>query len=435
MNAKERYNVIINTIEDLVQGKVKDGAIEVFAPLTISQMAFEKAGCYINERSRNVIFMFLMNKNIIDYIQERKMMAAYRCLVDSDEWNKDVVWDAIELAGVGDDKAFAKKFKKYFQVTPKWAFENKDMTLFVQMKDWNALDEGKIGYVEFEEKEMVETKFGISKEKYMLAYAAGNLQAFYNLNEIESELAFDLCQKESLSLEDTFEYIYNYIWSYIDEEKEGRDEYLYEDLMNPDVIYMYFRCGMTFNEIILVLRTIAHYALPRKLESVDKKYLIGFWKYCKYFEDDSMSREYANLYSYEELYTYYNEHGEEDVNKFLEFIEYAKSVSLQDALTYSCFEDNNGYYEEGESWDCVEDVFGADLFDYEPDFDDMDEIQNLWTNDRNQENSNIALNYMEDNFDLSNFESYCDMVDDIEEETKKKSTRRLIGYKNLNVNI
>ena len=80
-------------------------------------------------------------------------------------------------------------------------------------------------FVKFNEIDMVDNKFGISKEKFMAAQVAANLQSFYNLNDYESEIAFKLAEDKELPIEDTFEYIYNYVWSFMDEnsQREIRD--------------------------------------------------------------------------------------------------------------------------------------------------------------------------------------------------------------------
>ena len=78
MGPKEKYNIIVNKIEELVQGECIDGIIMGMDELEICEKAFDAAQSIMDIRSQNILFGFLMDKRIKTYVQERKMMAAYK---------------------------------------------------------------------------------------------------------------------------------------------------------------------------------------------------------------------------------------------------------------------------------------------------------------------------------------------------------------------
>ena len=384
------------------------------------------------------------------------MVAAYKKMLEFSSWSKDALWSAIEIAGLSDSKAFGKKFKALFGVSPMKAFKNKDLTLITAVRDWDIITaEGKSGFVKFGESDMEETKFGISKDKYMIANIAANLQAFYNLNDIESELAFELYNKKKYNMEDTFEYVYNYMWNYLNEESPNRDIRLHQDLLRPDVIYMYFECGMSFNEIIHVLITLKKNELPRKLEEADKKYLLGFVTYCKEYEPNKeIILDCGQIsYTYEALYKKFNNIVLKIANKkknhmntgnidteinFIKFIKWYADI-WQESFIGEDERDQIGYYDYpyDEEYDFSE--YG-DLFEYEPDFDDPDIIEELFINNYESEVENNFINNIQDlesifgynELDLDAFEKFCDELDsEIEERTDE--SRKLTDYKDLDV--
>ena len=437
MGPKEKYNLIINTIEELAKGRKKGDIIESISAHDISDAAFQAASCEtMDDRSKNVLFLFLNNKTVLDYINERKMIAAYKMLLEAKEWNKHTVWKAVEMVGVSDEKALAKKFNKQFGISPKKAFSLKNYTLITEIRDWDLISkEGKGVFVNLGEEVMEETKFGISKKEFMLAQTAANLQSFYNLNELESDLAFELHKEKDLPLEETFEYIYNYVWSYVDTESEERDSRIVEDLTKWEVLYMYFECGMSFNEIIVVLYTLSKNQLPRQIGEADRKYLLGFRMYCKY--NDSKVRQFLGLGSqatYEEIYQYYNENAinPANVEEYVEFVKATANSTLKQALEITALckgGDVDVYLEEDYSED--DDIVDSDYdqIDYDVDYDDIDVVQDMWASKEYPMNAE---------FDFVDFEAYCDQLDANEDSDKDENkeanvSRKLIGYKSLDI--
>lgn len=470
MNAKERYNKIINTIEELAKGQSIDGVIVPYTDHEISDRAFKAACCStMNDNSKNTLFLFLNNCTVIDYIKERKMVSVYRMIYDCREWSKNIQSNSIEMAGLSDYQGLCKKFKKYFGISPKKAFENKEIAVFPEIRDWDFIStEGRNMFVKFNEIDMVDKKFGVSKEKFMAAQVAANLQSFYKLNDYESEMAFRLAEDKELPMEDTFEYIYNYVWSFIDENSPERDKRLEKDLLKPEVIYMYFNCCMTFNEIRMVLVALKKCKLPRDLKDTDRLYLLGFQKYSKHVMDYQrynsgnfrLSSNIMKNIAYEEIYTTYQDIAEpSDTDKvFLEFVVACTEYSVKEAIKYArymAFEYlNSQRYNEDEVeelkselyrliYNDVEDECISNEYDYEPDFDDLDTFEGFYMDifemEKYTEYDNAIEEY-EEEFTFEDFNRFCDELDDKDDdeddaeddtEDKLKSNRRLVGFTSL----
>lgn len=466
MNAKERYNKIINTIEELAKGQSIDGVIVPLSDHEISDRAFEAACCStMNDNSKNTLFLFLNNCTIIDYIKERKMVSVYRMIYDCKEWSKNIQSNSIEMAGLSDYQGLCKKFKKYFGISPKKAFENKEIAVVPEIRDWDFIStEGRNMFVKFNEIDMVDNKFGISKEKFMAAQVAANLQSFYKLNDYESEIAFRLAEDKKLPIEDTFEYIYNYVWSFIDDNSPERDKRLEKDLLKQEVIHMYFNCCMTFNEIRMVLVALNKCKLPRDLKDTDRLYLLGFQKYSKHLIDyqryNSGSFRWSNYIlndiAYEDIFTIYQKYAEpRDTDKvFLEFVVACTKQPFEDAIEYArymAFEYlNSQRYNEDEveelesqlyrlRYNEIEDERISNEDGYEPDFDDLDAVEEFYMNNDELEQYteyDNALEEFEEDFTFEDFNRYCDKLDDEDDtdddtEDKLKSNRRLVGFTSL----
>ena len=427
MGPKEKYNIIVNKIEELVQGECIDGIIMGMDELEICEKAFDAAQSIMDIRSQNILFGFLMDKRIKTYVQERKMMAAYKYMINSEERYNKTIGNMIELSGFQDEKAFSKKFKEYFNITPKKAYEKKDKSLLIDIKDWDMISLGtEGGVVELEEDSVSETKFGISRDKYANVLVAANLQSFYSLNDYESELAFELSEKNGFSLKDTFKYIYSYLQNYVDVESEERDNYIVDDLLNENVIYMYFQCKMNFNDIISVLLAMRKHSLPRVIEETDKFYLLGFVTYCECYDDIRI------LYSYDELYTYYFQKVKKFEAEETEFIiyiynagRYGKTEALYMSFNKDESEDVN--IDQDALWKDEEEycVMHMEEYDYEPDFDDIEMEENLWLDHDYYERARELLEE-EQYYSESIVEDFYDEEDD-EEDKEILERKTVIG--------
>lgn len=448
MSAKEKYNILINAIEKMIEGEESEVGIEILTPHDISDRAFSLAGCEgMDDRSKNVIFLFLSGLTVIEYIQERKMMYAYKAIINSSEWNRELIDSVVLMMGLSDDKAFAKKFKKTFGTSPKKAFANKDESLISPVKDWDEISkDGKSAFISLEGDNMVETRFGVKKDLFMEANIAANLQAFYSLNDDESEYAFSLYKDMNIPLKDTFEYVYNYLWGNFEDDNRG--ERLIEDLSNPDVLHMYFECNMSFNEIVRVLICLSKNVLPRKMKDTTKEYLLGYREYCNYLEVALFLGE-KSVPSFESIYEYYIENRKEDDDEetfilLIERIPYSYEIgrALDDARTERIYKRNNismddliyeaeVYINDSEEDNSYEESLIDEEFSYDIDLDNPEVVEDLYMDNDAVEKYNEGIIDNEDNY-WESFNLFCEELDS-KENIEKVKNRKLRGYKNLNI--
>lgn len=199
MNLKERFDIIITEIENKATEPYGIKAINIAEDIC--------QNLYINIRDFNAIFKFLTDMSPLDYIRERKMMAAYKIIIEETEYNPD---PAIEVSGLENQQSFGKKFKETFNITPKEAFEIKDDTLYTVPLSWDTISTNVLENVN-ERFETEEIKFGIERTQYNKIMEALDYQALYNLNDIQSEIAFQISKNDNKSLKEAFTLVYEYL--------------------------------------------------------------------------------------------------------------------------------------------------------------------------------------------------------------------------------
>ncbi len=293
MNPKEKFDLIINEIERLVYGeKDEDGYITYYSKQEICERAFLAAKCYINTaREKNALFQFLLSKSVYEYIVERKMMAAYECLL---EYGKGEGYQrAQEIVGSSNQSRFINSFKSLFLVTPEKAAERRDYTLLRPVPSWEN-----VSGVDWFELEVT------------------RLKEHYKLNDRECALAIDLHRKNKYKLSAVFEYVYNYVWGYI-EGTEGfngeRDRDIEFYLGDENVLKMYFEYHFSMNMIFGVLVAKEIGMIKRELKECDKMYLEG----CTYVVFDAVDDKWDEIYLYKgklksyenntDFYSFYDE--------------------------------------------------------------------------------------------------------------------------------
>ena len=191
MNPKEKFDMIVNEIERLANGvEDQDGYVTYYGKKKISEKAFMAAQCYMDDRDRNALFQFLLGKTVQEYIDERKMMAAYKCVVEG-KMGKGYS-RAVEIAGRSSQDGFITKFENYFIISPKVAAIEKDISLLLPVANWDYVSEN---------------------DRFALEVA--KLTGYYRLNERECKLALELHRTYRIDLKEAYEYVYNYVWMFI----------------------------------------------------------------------------------------------------------------------------------------------------------------------------------------------------------------------------
>ena len=471
MRAKEKFNNIVYKIEELVLNE------EYKKDYEISEEAFAAGDCYMDDRSKNTLFLFLVGCTVIDYITERRMMATYKYIFNM---KKKDFGRAVDLSGVKEQASLIRKFKKQFGMTPKEAFYLKDESKLLPVKDWDEISqEGKATFEKIDKDENVlrEKKFGISKEMYVRAQHAENLQAFYKLNDLESEFAFALSDSHSILLEDAFEYVYNYVWVYAEDEEqnqEKRDQRIKEDLLNDDTIYLYFNCGLSFEDIYILLLVKHINNMKESWCEVEPIYLQGCLQYMRSTyaswiigldrEDFRLKfRNFQKAHQYfqekkTEAYTEYDyklflslayfydivtawtmvkpgHQSDKEVKRECNQIYVDRHYLTIDESDYNEIEmrrerlyAEDGFYER-EFYG--EDYYDEEDFDYEYDMDDPENIQDSYMSF--DWDDNMLEMDSDDDFDDEYFEKLCELEEMNKLEEVIKPRRGLTGHVDLNV--
>ena len=408
-------------------------------------------------------------------------MAAYKHLITM---KKKIFKKVIDLSGVQEQPSFIRKFKKQFGMTPREAFLKKDDSKILPIKDWDQISqEGKSIFVKLEEDENIlrEKRFGISKEMYIRAQRAENLQSFYKLNDLESEFAFGLSDSHSVSLDDAFEYVYNYVWVYAedkvsdDADMKKRDVRIKEDLLNEDTVYLYFDCGLSFEDIYILLLVKHINDMKESWREVEPMYLQGCLQYMQrvyldwvmgFDREEDFRLKFRN---FQKAHQYFQEYKTETYTEY-DYKLYLSLTYFYDIITawamvkpglqsdkevkqvydkiyvdshymntyesdYNEIEmrrerlySEDGFYERefyGENY------YDEEECDYEYDMDDPENIQDSYMS-FNRDDNMIEMD-LDDDFDEESFEKLCELeeMDKLEEEIKPK--RVLSGHVDLNV--
>lgn len=281
MTPKEKYNTIINCIEEMVQGTPdeKTNFRYYHSDMDICNTAFNNGHVLLDMRGRNTLFQFLTGMTVLEYIDERRMMAAYRHLVNRETW---AISEELEIAQVTTQQAFNKKFAKFFPgVRPTEAFKTKDTGRILPARTWEYIsNESREYFANMEEEPAKQnTKFGISRDQYLKLQVAQDLQAFYGLSDCESDLAFDLSETNGYDMAATFEYVYKYVRDCItwNENRDSVDQKIGKILGNEYVMYLYFVCHYNFTQIYNVLSRVdcRNVDSGEDIYHCNKMYLLG----------------------------------------------------------------------------------------------------------------------------------------------------------------
>lgn len=137
MIAQEQYDSIIDAVESAVTSRNREYWEEPLDPQKVADGAFSAGGCgYIDPRSRSEVFKFMTGMTFNQYLSQRVMMYAYKVLLEQEKFDTS---ELINITGVSTEGSFYKKFRDVFGKTPKQAFTEKDMGLWVPPSTWDTL--------------------------------------------------------------------------------------------------------------------------------------------------------------------------------------------------------------------------------------------------------------------------------------------------------
>lgn len=261
MNAKERYNKIISDIEEKAQDPF----------VSSSELAMAVAADnFMSLREINTVTRFLFDDLLLNYIRQRKMMAAYRYLVSGESMD---ITGAVDIADLGTHSSFDRGFKKVFGITPKEAYRNKDLSLFVQPLTWDVIScETENPLVAEEEAMQMDdiSIFGISKEQYARAIEATDLAELYGFDSQMSSCAFELAASLGRPMKDTFRYVSELLEAGVGlRETDSKEtsfvlEDFIDDASDPLMQFLFFACA---------LHVDSAYELMDRLPFSDEKFM------------------------------------------------------------------------------------------------------------------------------------------------------------------
>lgn len=160
---------------------------------------------------------------------------------------------AVDIADLGTHSSFDRGFKKAFGITPKEAYRNKDLSLFVQPLTWDVIScETENPLVAEEEVTRMDniSIFGISKEQYARAIEATDLAELYGFDPQMSNCAFELADSLGRPMKDTFRYVSELLEAGVgiretaNEENSFVMEAFIADASDPLMQFLFFTCDL-----------------------------------------------------------------------------------------------------------------------------------------------------------------------------------------------
>ncbi len=200
MNARDRFEKMMNFIESRVAPEE-----EIFGYPSHSDINYElctRLG--VSFRSLNEIFRFLTDMSLTQYVKERKMMCAYKEIIEKGNYSMD---DCLEITGYETASSFNKAFRERFGCSPTEAAKAGDRTKYREKLTWDSINSmgdraqtAPAGPVE-------QVKFGIDLEALRKYEEAADLQAIYEMHDLDSEVAFLISEKFGISLKEAFDLV------------------------------------------------------------------------------------------------------------------------------------------------------------------------------------------------------------------------------------
>ena len=193
MNASEKFNSMIDYIEELVQK-------EELSTSEIGRLISQSSGRSVRDMS--TIFAYLTDLPLSEYIVRRRLSAAYRLLAN----DKKSIVQVIGIAGYSDQAAFSKAFKREFGLTPKAAKMKGDMSPMSGRITWEELSGNSAGKSKTEEIQDAVQIFGVPEVSFEKIEKVMDLESFYGFSRMLSKYAFELSEKTGHTLDECFRY-------------------------------------------------------------------------------------------------------------------------------------------------------------------------------------------------------------------------------------
>lgn len=447
MSPKEKFEIIVAKIEELIRAPYEMSDRE------IAEKAFNEASEYIDDRSKNTVFSFLLQTTVIKYISERRLMEGYKVLLTEKDVS-DAYKKAYQLSGCNTQQAYATKFKDFFGFPPTDAVKLNNMSLYKATPAWESLSNDGL-----KEEHMDNRKFGVPVEKFRIIQEALNLEAFYGLNDEESDFAFSLYDEKEIPLEECF----HFVGSYLMQNKEAdRDSRLKKDLDNEDVQYLFFKLGLSYDEIfnILLMQYLGEFR--RSIQDYSEEFIRGC---ANYPIEELWSRNEHEIF--EDIYKYYKDNVDAeytmyDFCMFAFCMQYRTKEQALNSLKPGIPDLNHLNREKNKFENSELDRFYKyqDLYEYEHDYDEEDVYEpEVWDEnyssyrndvdyDENDEEAWVldALEskeipeeydeYEELYFDVQEFIDICNAMSELtddEIDQQKKRKREFVFHSDLDV--
>lgn len=316
MTAEEKYNAIIETIENSVSDEDN-----LDSPAKIAEAASANSGTTV--RDLGSIFNFLTGQSLISYIKERQMMQACREIIESPSYSCTM---AMFWTSLGDQPTFIKAFKRCFGITPTEAFKQKDSSLLRPPLTWDRLSLPKALAENAEEDAMPQEKiFGLDAEHYRAAMEATDYQMLYGFSQAQSEAAFALYEyfkNQDVKLKDCFEFVDDFSdYCFVSEEntQDKQDIGWFRELVmskKADFVHM-LNTGMNYVGVQELKQEFEHMKLD--LDTMD-------WVYLDFYLDGRVDH-----IRFPQIYRFAQEH-EDEVNDMERFLEDCLSYGPEAAL-------------------------------------------------------------------------------------------------------
>lgn len=199
---QQRYDEIIQLIEERIQDRGYEKERKI-AEWLLKEIGYE-------QRSIDNAFTFLMGKTLVQYIRERKMMRAYKYLLDRKDFDLE---NPIEISGYAEEASFCNAFKARFGITAKEAHTQKNHDLLKPPMTWAQLAKEVRSVETAKNVDASNKRFGLSKETYQRMKDADDLQALYEMSDAQSEVAFEIAEKYKIPAKYAFEFLDDFcIW-------------------------------------------------------------------------------------------------------------------------------------------------------------------------------------------------------------------------------